>query len=108
MQSEMITETLNIANIKCSGCAHSISTKLKEIEGLTDAAVHVDEGTVDVTFKTPEVRERIVKKLSSMGYPEATAENGLLMQAKSYANCMVGKSATLFADAKHSDEQGVN
>ncbi len=43
-----------------------------------------------------------------MGYPEATAENGLLMQAKSYANCMVGKSATLFANTKNSDEQGAN
>ncbi|HCD66894.1 MAG TPA: heavy metal transporter, partial [Bacteroidetes bacterium] len=33
----------------------------------------------------------IITKLSAMGYPEATAENGLLMKAKSYANCMIGK-----------------
>lgn len=99
----MITETLNIANIKCGGCAHSISTKLKEVVGLTEATVNVDQGTIDTIYETPTVRDQIIYKLSAMGYPEATAENGLLMQAKSYANCLIGKSSVQFAKAKHSD-----
>jgi copper chaperone CopZ len=87
----MISETLHIANIKCGGCAHSISTKLKEVAGLKEATVNIDKGTIDTTYDTSEVRDEIIHKLNAMGYPEATAENGLLMQAKSYANCMVGK-----------------
>jgi copper chaperone len=99
----MITETLNVANMKCSGCAHSITTKLGEINGLSSSEVNIDEGTIAVHYEMPEVQAVILTKLSSMGYPEATAENGLLMQAKSYANCMIGKSSVLFAGAKHSD-----
>jgi hypothetical protein len=36
-------------------------------------------------------REKITNKLHSLGYPEATEENGLLLQIKSYASCMLGK-----------------
>jgi len=95
----MITETLNVANIKCSGCAHSISNQLNSIMGLTESSVNVNEGTIDLIYETDSVRDNVIRKLSAMGYPEATEENGLLMQAKSYANCMIGKSSVLFADA---------
>lgn len=88
----MITETLHIANIKCGGCAHSIATKLHQVIGLTEVVVHVDEGTIDIIYETDAVRSNVIDKLSAMGYPEATAENGLLMQVKSYANCLIGKA----------------
>jgi copper chaperone CopZ len=88
----MITETLNIANMKCSGCAHSITTKLAELPGVISSEVNIDEGTIKMVYDPEPVREHILKKLSSMGYPEATADNGLLMQVKSYANCMIGKA----------------
>ncbi|MDB4107139.1 heavy-metal-associated domain-containing protein [Bacteroidia bacterium] len=87
----MKNETLNIANIKCGGCAHSITTKLTDIDGVEDVKVDFDNGTVDLSYKNLATRSAVIDKLSAMGYPEATAENGLLMQAKSYANCMVGK-----------------
>jgi copper chaperone len=87
----MKTEILNVANIKCGGCAHSITTKLNQIAGVSDVAVNYDNGTVALSYDTQITRQNAVNKLSEMGYPEATAENGLLMQAKSYANCMIGK-----------------
>lgn len=67
--------------------------------GLTESSVNVNEGTIDLIYETDSVRDNVIRKLSAMGYPEATEENGLLMQAKSYANCMIGKSSVLFADA---------
>jgi len=33
--------------------------------------------------------------LYDLGYPEATEENGLLLQIKSYASCMVGRISNL-------------
>jgi copper chaperone CopZ len=95
-----MTETLNVANIKCGGCAHSITSKLTEITGVNDVAVDYDKGTVSLTYANETSRELVINKLKSMGYPEATVENGLLMQAKSYANCMVGKSSVLLEKAK--------
>jgi len=87
----MISEKLHIANIKCNGCALSITAKINEMEGVYRTEVNIEEGTIDVDYNEDNVREHIITKLSAMGYPEATAENGLLMKAKSYANCMIGK-----------------
>lgn len=87
----MIKEHLKIANLKCDGCANSIETALTKIDGVASVKVDEDDDAVDVSFSSPNIRERIVKKLAFMGYPEATEENGLLMQLKSYASCMVGR-----------------
>ena len=88
----MNQQTLNVANIKCSGCAHSITTKLEDIDGISNVTVSPEEGTVTVSYNNESIIDEALTKLSSMGYPEATEENGLLMKAKSYANCMIGKA----------------
>ena len=87
----MIKETLHIANIKCGGCAHSIATKLSALDGVNDVNVDFEQGQVKLTYTSPESKTAAIQKLSNMGYPEATEENGLLMKARSYANCVVGK-----------------
>lgn len=87
----MINEELKVANIKCSGCAHTIQTKLAEINGVADVFVDVENDAIKLNYDTNEVRSRVIEKLHTLGYPEATEENGLLMQLKSYASCMVGR-----------------
>ena len=87
----MTSERVFVLNVKCSGCAHSITSKLKSIEGVSEVMVDVDGGYIDMDYLNDSVREAAITKLSAMGYPEATEENGLLMQAKSYANCLIGK-----------------
>lgn len=85
-------KVLDVANIKCSGCAHSITTRLEDIEGISNVYVSPDNGTVKLAFTDESILKTVLNKLSAMGYPEATEENGLLMKAKSYANCMIGKA----------------
>lgn len=85
-------KTLDVANIKCGGCAHSITTKIENIEGVSDVVVSPENGTVKLSYESNNTLDKILSKLSAMGYPEATEENGLLMKAKSYANCMLGKA----------------
>ena len=85
-------KVLDVANIKCSGCAHSITTKLEDIEGISNVDVSPENGTVILAFTDESILKTVLNKLSAMGYPEATEENGLLMRAKSYANCMIGKA----------------
>lgn len=99
----MISETLHLSNIKCGGCAHSINTKITQIEGVSSAEINVVDGTLDTTYKSADVRENILRQLAAMGYPQVTVNNDLLMRAKSYANCLIGKSSALFAEAKNSD-----
>lgn len=86
----MKTEDIIVANIKCSGCATTIKTELLKIEGVKTAEVFNEEDKVTVTYNDVD-KNVIIKKLHSLGYPEATEENGLLLQLKSYASCMVGR-----------------
>ena len=90
MSNQMISEKLHIANIKCNGCATSITAKINEIEGVYTTEVNIEEGTINVDYKEDNVREYIITKLSAMGYPEATAENGLLPKNPLYADSGLG------------------
>jgi copper chaperone len=86
----MTTEKIIIANLKCSGCATTIIKELFNLKGVLNVSVDTDTDCVDITYEGIE-RKIIIDKLHSLGYPEATEENGLLLQLKSYASCMIGK-----------------
>lgn len=86
----MKTEEIFIANLKCNGCASTIKKELSALDGVKEVAVDVERDAVNVTYDTIG-RESIIDKLHSLGYPEATEKNGLLLQIKSYGSCMVGR-----------------
>jgi len=86
----MKTEEIIIANLKCNGCASTIKKELSTLTGVKEVAVDVEQDAVIVTYDTI-CRESIINKLHSLGYPEATEKNGLLLQIKSYGSCMVGR-----------------
>ncbi|WP_394758819.1 heavy-metal-associated domain-containing protein [Flavobacterium sp.] len=87
----MKTEKITIANLKCGGCETTIKKGLLKIDGVTSVKIDQETDTVHVTYDDNIEREKITNKLHSMGYPEATEENGLLLKIKSYASCMIGK-----------------
>jgi len=87
----MKTEEIIVANIKCSGCATTIKNELLKLDGVSAAEVFNEKDTVKVSYTDSANRQAIVDKLHSLGYPEATAKNGLLLQLKSYTSCMFGR-----------------
>ncbi|NDC30529.1 MAG: heavy-metal-associated domain-containing protein [Bacteroidetes bacterium] len=87
----MKTEEIILANIKCDGCATTIKNELLKITGVENAEVRKEEDLVKISYDEHLDRAIIIKKLYSLGYPEATEENGLLLQVKSYASCMLGR-----------------
>lgn len=87
----MKTEKILIANLKCGGCENTIKSKISEIEGVESISVNQDEDSVTINYSGKATREDFTKKLHSIGYPEATEENGLLLKLKSYASCVVGR-----------------
>ena len=86
----MKTEVINVANLKCSGCANTIQNELLKIKGVQQVTVQVEDDQVTVSYEGAQ-RETLINKLHSLGYPEATEKNGLLLQLKSYASCMMGR-----------------
>jgi len=87
----MKTEKIIIANLKCGGCATTIKNDLLKLDGVNEVNVDIENDAVNVVYNDNIGRKIIIDKLHSLGYPEATAENGLLLQIKSYASCMVGR-----------------
>jgi copper chaperone CopZ len=87
----IMTENIIVANLKCGGCASSIKNKLKELHGIDSINVDLDSNNITIIHQGIVNRDTIAAQLKSIGYPEATEENGLLLQLKSYASCMIGK-----------------
>lgn len=87
----MKTEKILVANLKCGGCENTIKSKINAIEGVESVIVNHDEDSVSINYSGNAVRADFTKNLYSIGYPEATEENGLLLKLKSYASCIVGR-----------------
>lgn len=87
----MNTETIQIANLKCSGCAHTITQKLTQLAGVNSVNASIENELVDIQHEGVLQRTDFTNALKALGYPEANTENGLLTKAKSYTSCMIGK-----------------
>jgi copper chaperone CopZ len=91
----MKTDLITIANLKCSGCETTIKKALLKIEGVSSVTIDQEKDTVKVIHDDNIERIKITNKLHSLGYPEATEENGLLLKLKSYTSCILGKMEEL-------------
>lgn len=83
--------TLAVQNMKCGGCANTITTALSKIDGVH--GVHVDEttGSVSIDTWTEASLTTIHDELHRLGYPMVDEENTLFSKVKSYASCVVGR-----------------
>ena len=83
--------SIEIQNLKCHGCANTITKGLQIINGISELKIVVDESKV--TFKATNILaiEKVKKKLSKLGYPEIDANNTTLHKAKSFVSCAVGR-----------------
>jgi len=84
---------ISVENIKCGGCASTISTKLVEIEGIEIVDVDIEQGIVKVQ-SAEGMREQLVATLLKLGYPESGTTEGMAAakaKAKSFVSCAVGR-----------------
>ena len=86
----MIIEKILVAKVKCSDCATTIKTEMLILSGASAVDIDLQQAAITSTHDN-EHRDVIIKRLHALGYPEATEENGLLLQLKSYVSCMVGR-----------------
>jgi copper chaperone len=83
--------TIYIQNLKCGGCANTITKGISSMESIDNVLVNVEESTVTFSYSTEEQLEEVKNKLKSMGYPEDGEANTLGAKAKSYVSCAIGK-----------------
>lgn len=85
---------LIVENIKCGGCAKTISKSLTEL-GFKNIAVDPEQSFVELDSpKDPDAIVDAIIKLKTLGYPLIETEEGLravALKAKSYLSCAIGK-----------------
>ena len=84
---------VHVENIKCGGCEKSIVKGLTSIEGLSNIVIDREQQMVSVVADA-SLRDALVSKLKSMGYPEQGSVSGLdagLANAKSFVSCAIGR-----------------
>jgi copper chaperone CopZ len=85
----METQEIFVENIKCNGCMTSIKLAIMKFAGVKSVEIDLEEEKITIGGKGVK-KEAILKKLTSLGYPEK-GHNTIFIQAKSYVSCAVGK-----------------
>ena len=80
-----------VQNLRCSGCATTISNRLERIHGVTEVLVKPEENEVSVDHINNSALNAAVYKLSRLGYPLDIAENTLGMKASALVSCAAGR-----------------
>ena len=83
--------TIKIENLKCNGCANTVTKGIREFDEVHKVSVSLDNSTVDILFSggEPEV-SKYKHKLEHLGYPEA-GQNNTISVVKSFVSCAKGR-----------------
>ena len=84
---------IEIANLKCGGCATTIKKGLLSLNEITAVTIDVEKSIVSITSENDSLEE-VREKLSKLGYPEVGNKNTVLHKAKSFVSCAVGRIDT--------------
>ena len=83
--------TFNIQNLKCGGCAATISKILASLEDIQEIKISVEESSVSFIYTNDTQLTVVRDKLKQLGYPENGEANSLGAKAKSFVSCAIGK-----------------
>ena len=92
----MMDYEFQVENIKCGGCAASITKKINAIEGVDATEVDVEQGRVRITAGDG-LKDRLAETLLKLGYPESGTAEGIAAakaRAKSFVSCAVGRMSS--------------
>lgn len=84
---------ISVENIKCGGCAGTITKRLNALDSVSECQVDVENGMVSITGDDSS-RAEVSQLLLKLGYPETGTAEGLkaaAAKAKSFVSCAVGK-----------------
>lgn len=87
-------KTFEVLNVKCGGCASTLTKSLKEEFG--EVEVNLDVMPRQITLDVEDEQKEALKlKLRSLGYPLTSDELSGLQKAtttaKSFISCAIGK-----------------
>ncbi len=86
----MLTK-VTIQNLKCGGCESTIAKKLKDLHGIKDISVDINNCTVSFRYETKDGINTVTKELTKLGYPITGTPNTFSTKTKSYVSCAIGR-----------------
>ncbi|MCH4552542.1 heavy-metal-associated domain-containing protein [Aestuariibaculum lutulentum] len=86
MQTKII-----IQNLKCGGCAKTISNNLSAIETISNIHVDIEKSSVNFDCDSEIDVIKVKTKLKALGYPSIEDDNSFSSKAKSFVSCATGK-----------------
>ena len=84
---------ITVENIKCGGCAGTITKKLISAFDTDNVDVNIEQGIISIDIDDAK-REELAKVLLDLGYPETDSVHGFdsaKAKAKSFVSCAIGK-----------------
>ena len=87
---------ISVENIKCGGCANTITTRLNALDIIDSCEVDIDTGIININGDESSKQE-VSQLLLKLGYPESGTAEGLkaaTAKAKSFVSCAVGKMSS--------------
>ncbi|NMH86582.1 heavy-metal-associated domain-containing protein [Flavivirga algicola] len=82
---------LEIQNLKCGGCAHTIIDKLSNIENIRNVTINNKTHTVSFSYENDKALLEAKQLLHKIGYPTVGEKNALTTKAKSFVSCAIGR-----------------
>ena len=90
----MSQQTFKVQNVKCGGCANTLTTKLKDRFGTIEVNLDVMPREITLDIDDKDI-DSLKQELQKLGYPFASESFGFIeensMKAKSFVSCAVGK-----------------
>jgi copper chaperone len=80
-----------VQNLKCGGCTNTITTKLSQLDNVTNILVDTESSTVSFVAGSSDDALTAKERLKTLGYPSIEDANGVLSKAKSFVSCAAGK-----------------
>ena len=82
---------LIIQNLKCGGCANTVTTRLSQLDNISEIEVNNEDSSVAFSFIEDSNLEEAIHLLSKLGYPVDGEDNTLSKKAKSFVSCAIGR-----------------
>ncbi len=87
----MNSTAFQIDNLRCRGCANTITRKLMSEEGVSEVDINFSESSVTVSYDEEKISDHhIVRIMSGLGYPPLD-EGNIGHKAKSVLSCAIGR-----------------
>ena len=83
--------TLPIQNLKCGGCANTITTRLSDLKHIQKVQVETAHNSVSFEYVGEDALAQAIKLLSKLGYPIDGESNPLIKKATSFMSCAIGR-----------------